>query len=56
MVRRIRNNLFHGAKVWSPEYGNRERDIKLVEAGLVVLKRCSSLNREVQIAYEIGAF
>lgn len=56
MVRRIRNNLFHGAKVWSPEYGNRERDIKLVEAGLVVLKRCNSLNREVQIAYEIGAF
>lgn len=56
MVRRIRNNLFHGAKVWSPEYDNRQRDIKLVEAGLVILKRCSSLNQEVQTAYEIGTF
>lgn len=56
MVRRIRNNLFHGAKVWSPEYGNRERDIKLVEAGLVVLKQCVSLNQQVHMAYEIGAF
>jgi hypothetical protein len=56
MVRRIRNNLFHGAKVWSPEYDNRERDIRLVEAGLLVLKQCSSLNQEVQMAYEIGAF
>lgn len=56
MVRRIRNNLFHGAKVWSPEYGNRERDIKLVEAGLLVLKHCALLNREVHMAYEVGAF
>lgn len=56
MVRRIRNNLFHGAKVWSPEYGNRNRDIQLLEAGLIVLKLCASVNREVQRAYEIGAF
>lgn len=56
MVRRIRNNLFHGAKVWSPEYGNRERDIKLVEAGLIVLKQCASINKEVHRAYETGTF
>ena len=56
MVRRIRNNLFHGAKVWSPEYGNRERDIALVEAGLVVLKECVLLKQQVHMAYEIGAF
>jgi len=56
MVRRIRNNLFHGAKVWSPEYGNRERDTKLVEAGLVVLKQCVLLNQQVHLAYGIGAF
>lgn len=56
MVRRIRNNLFHGAKVWSPEYDNRERDIKLVEAGLVVLRQCAQLNQHVHMAYEIGAF
>jgi len=56
MVRRIRNNLFHGAKIWSPEYGNRERDIKLVKAGLAVLKQCVQLNQQVHIAYEVGTF
>jgi hypothetical protein len=56
MVRRIRNNLFHGAKVWSPEYSNRERDIKLLQAGLAVLKHCAQLNQRVHIAYEEGAF
>ena len=56
MVRRIRNNLFHGAKVWSPEYANRARDIKLVKAGLVVLKQCVLLNQGVHMTYEIGAF
>ena len=56
MVRRIRNNLFHGAKVWSPEYANRERDIKLLQAGLSVLKRCAVINQGVHIAYENGAF
>jgi hypothetical protein len=56
MVRRIRNNLFHGAKVWSPEYGNRERDVSLVSAALVVLKHCILLNTNVHLAYEIGVF
>lgn len=56
MVRRVRNNLFHGAKVWSPEYGNRARDVRLVEAGLVVLKQCASLHQQVHTAYELGAF
>jgi hypothetical protein len=56
MVRRVRNNLFHGAKVWSPEYGNRARDIRLLEAGLVILKHCIRLNTQVHGAYEIGAF
>lgn len=56
MVRRIRNNLFHGAKVWSPEYANRERDIKLLQAGLLVLKQCALINQGVHITYENGAF
>lgn len=56
MVRRIRNNLFHGAKIWSPEYNNRERDIKLVKAGLIVMKQCIQISHEVHIAYEVGAF
>jgi len=55
MVRRVRNNLFHGTKVWSPEYGNRPRDVRLLEAGLVVLKHCTWLKQQVHIAYEHGA-
>lgn len=56
MVRRIRNNLFHGAKVWSPEYDNRTRDIRLLEAGLTVLRHCMQLKDEVHEAYQHGVF
>jgi hypothetical protein len=56
MVRRVRNNMFHGAKVWSPEYDNRDRDIRLVTASLTVLKECMKLSRHVQLAYDFGAF
>ncbi len=56
LVRRVRNNLFHGAKVWSPEYDNRQRDIRFLEAGLVVLKHCVRLNAHVRFAYGRGAF
>ncbi|HBP30920.1 MAG: hypothetical protein ACTIKR_11520 [Advenella sp.] len=58
MVRRIRNNLFHGAKIWSPEYRNidRDRDIRLVQAGLTVLKRCILINQKVRVSFEHGAF
>ncbi len=56
LVRRIRNNMFHGAKVWSPDYDNRERDVKLVRAALTVLKECVLLSRHVQLAYDFGAF
>ncbi len=56
MVRRIRNNLFHGAKIWVPEYGNRNRDIQLLRASLIVLKQSFSIIGEVQAAYEYGMF
>jgi len=56
MVRRVRNNLFHGAKYWSPENGRRARDRLLVAHSLTVLKVCVSLNEEVTIMYEHGAF
>ncbi|HGM5957548.1 hypothetical protein [Stenotrophomonas maltophilia] len=56
MIRRVRNNLFHGAKVWSPEYMNRDRDIDLVRAGILVLDHCIRINDEVRISYEVGAF
>ncbi len=56
LVRRIRNNLFHGAKVWTPEYSNRAKDVRFLEAGLVVLKHCVRLKADVHAAYDIGAF
>jgi hypothetical protein len=56
MVRRVRNNLFHGAKVWSPEYRNGARDIQLVEASLLVLEHVVRLKQDVNIAYDIGVF
>lgn len=56
MVRRIRNNLFHGSKIWTPESLNRDRDIELVKAGLVILKHSVLLHREVQRFYENGTF
>jgi hypothetical protein len=56
MVRRIRNNMFHGAKVWSPERGNGDRDIKLVDAGLKILKGCVTLNAEVNSNFRFGRF
>ncbi|KFL51680.1 hypothetical protein HT749_12595 [Burkholderia cepacia] len=47
MVRRVRNNLFHGAKMWSPERGGDDRDVRLVTAALVVLLACAKLNDTV---------
>jgi hypothetical protein len=56
MVRRIRNNLFHGAKVWSPEYDNRDRDIRLLRAGLAVMQQSMLLDDEVHMAFRYGVF
>jgi len=56
LVRRVRNNLFHGAKVWSVEYTNRQRDICLLQSGLVILRHAIHIDQEVGIAYEHGAF
>jgi len=56
MVRRVRNNLFHGAKVWSPEYSNRARDINLIRASLIVLQHCMQLDEYTNRAYQVGVF
>ncbi len=56
MVRRIRNNLFHGAKFWSPEYDNRPRDIQLLKSSLTVLRECIQLKDNVHMAFKYGAF
>ncbi|SIT49253.1 conserved hypothetical protein [Paraburkholderia piptadeniae] len=57
MVRRVRNNLFHGAKVWSPERGgDRDRDVLLVTSALTVIKGCVALREEVDYAFRFGIF
>ena len=56
MVRRVRNNLFHGAKVWSIERGSRDRDIRLLKTGMIILQHCSRLDHHVQLEYERSAF
>jgi hypothetical protein len=50
MVRRVRNNLFHGGKFLVPP-GGGERDELLVTRSLVVLRACLRLNADVAEAY-----
>ncbi len=52
MVRRVRNNLFHGGKYLRDETASRDRDRLLIESSLTVLCRCVKLVNEVQRAYE----
>ncbi|MGF6813167.1 hypothetical protein OKW30_008384 [Paraburkholderia sp. Clong3] len=57
MVRRVRNNLFHGAKVWSPERSNdRDRDVRLVSSALIVVKGCMGLRRDLEDAFSFRVF
>lgn len=44
MVRRVRNNLFHGGKYWIPDDERRDRNEKLVKAALAVLLACLPLH------------
>ncbi len=47
MVRRVRNNLFHGGKYLIGGEKDRERDRKLVRHSLIILKHCATLDRDV---------
>jgi hypothetical protein len=49
MIRRVRNNLFHGGKYLESVPG---RDKLLVEHSLRVLHACISFNQKVRTAYE----
>ncbi len=52
MVRRVRNNLFHGGKFLPAEAGDDPgRDQLLVEHSLVVLRACLPLDQEVHAAF-----
>lgn len=52
MVRRVRNNLFHGGKFLAPEGEADDRDKLLVQHSLAVLKACIPLNARIAAAYE----
>ncbi|HLG15320.1 MAG TPA: hypothetical protein VJH03_12570 [Blastocatellia bacterium] len=52
MVRRVRNNLFHGGKFGPPAPSDPYHDQRLVEHSLVVLRFRLSLNADVALAYE----
>ena len=52
LVRRVRNNLFHGGKFVTAEQDNNHRNHRLIEASLTVLKRCLTLDPEVHSRYE----
>jgi hypothetical protein len=52
MVRRVRNNLFHGGKFLAPEGAENDRDQLLVQHSLTVLRACIPLSAQVTAAYE----
>ena len=52
MVRRVRNNLFHGGKFLAPEGEGDDRDKLLVQHSLAVLKACIPINAQVRAAYD----
>lgn len=52
MVRRVRNNLFHGGKFLDIESGEEDRDQLLVQHSLTVLRECIQLEERVAAQYE----
>ena len=54
MVRTVRNNLFHGGKhtLENAEVNNTERNQKLIESSIVIIKACMKLNDDVSEYYK----
>ncbi|MGY4725124.1 hypothetical protein [Burkholderia pyrrocinia] len=51
MVRRVRNNLFHGGKFWMPDGEGRARNEKLVKSSLAILLACLPLHARVRATF-----
>lgn len=51
LVRRVRNNLFHGEKLGVLLEGNSERDTRLLKHGLTILYACLQINSEVRARF-----
>jgi hypothetical protein len=52
MIRRVRNNLFHGAQHNSDVIEDEERKTKLIESAIVVLEECLALAPDVKKHYD----
>ena len=55
MVRTVRNNLFHGGKhtCSTAEVNNTERNQKLLEFSIIIIKACMKLNDKVRGYYDV---
>ncbi|MBN3851252.1 hypothetical protein G3N58_31185 [Paraburkholderia sp. Ac-20342] len=52
LMRRVRNNLFHGGKYFDHDDANR--DLNLMKASMTVLEACVNQIGDVRLAYETG--
>ncbi|MBW2741603.1 MAG: hypothetical protein JRE64_22795 [Deltaproteobacteria bacterium] len=48
LVRRVRNNLFHGGKFNIEVHEKKERTEKLLQSSLIILKACLALDEGIQ--------
>lgn len=56
LVRRVRNNLFHGGKFGGEHIYGSERDENLIKFGLTVLMECLCFNTEVEREFRQEVF
>ena len=56
LVRRVRNNLFHGGKVRGEYIYGSERDEELIKSGLVILMGCLRFSAEVEREFKQEVF
>lgn len=54
LIRRVRNNLFHGGKFNSDIHKDKGRTITLLKSSLVILNACLPLAPEVENNYKIA--
>ena len=52
LIRRVRNNLFHGGKFDIEVHEKRERTTKLLKYGLIILEQCLNTNQDVKYNFE----
>ena len=51
-VRRVRNNLFHGAKFSNTSFEDTDRQERLLKGSLLVLKECLRISPSVKSAFD----